>query len=150
MPWPEDSERTFWSSSQAATCPPVNHTRRRLHTVPLIAERQTGKLQIPIFIVFGLTRPGIEPKPTASVADALSTRPLIGCKSGRVLRSKSVLSARLLYAHFAVHRSEIEVRGSNCLTLIRLEKARIRVCLTPIFAKVSRCVGLFIYLFNHC
>ena len=43
LPWPGDSEGTFWSSSQAATCPPVYHTRRRLHTVPLIAERQTGK-----------------------------------------------------------------------------------------------------------
>ena len=30
------------------------------------------------FTVFGLTRPGIEPVSTASVADALSTRPLIG------------------------------------------------------------------------
>ena len=44
LPWPGDSEGTFWSSSQAATCPPVYHTRRRLHTVPLIAERQAGKL----------------------------------------------------------------------------------------------------------
>ena len=69
---------TFQSSSQAATCPSVYHTRWRLHTVPLIAERQAGKLWIPIFIVFGLTRPGIEPVSTASVADALSTRPLIG------------------------------------------------------------------------
>ena len=34
---------------------------------------------MPIFIVFGLTRPGIEPKSTVLVADALSTRPLIGC-----------------------------------------------------------------------
>ena len=32
---------------------------------------------MPIFIVFGLTRLGIEPESTASVADALSTRPLI-------------------------------------------------------------------------
>ena len=40
---------------QAATCPPVYHTRRRLGTVPLIADRQAGKLRIPIFIVFGLT-----------------------------------------------------------------------------------------------
>ena len=32
---------------------------------------------MPIFIVFGLTRPGIEPMSTASVADGLSTRPLI-------------------------------------------------------------------------
>ena len=78
LPWPGDSEVTFRSSSQAAACPPVYHTRWRLHTVPLIAERQAGKLWIPIFIVFGLTRPGIEPESAASVADALSTRPLIG------------------------------------------------------------------------
>ena len=44
LPWPGDSEGTFRSSSQAATCPPVYHTWRRLHTVPLIAERQAGKL----------------------------------------------------------------------------------------------------------
>ena len=44
LAWPGDSEGTFRSSSQAATCPPVYHTRRRLHTVPLIAERQAGKL----------------------------------------------------------------------------------------------------------
>ena len=90
LPWPGDSEGTFRSSSQAATCPPVYHTRRRLHTVPLIAERQAGKLCGTYqllnvkqgsceyqFLVFGLTRPGIEPKSTALVADALSLRPLI-------------------------------------------------------------------------
>ena len=44
LPWPGDSEGTFRSSSQAATCPSVYHTRWRLHTVPLIAERQAGKL----------------------------------------------------------------------------------------------------------
>ena len=44
LPWPGDSEVTFRSSSQAATCPPVCHTRWRLHTIPLIAERQAGKL----------------------------------------------------------------------------------------------------------
>ena len=80
MPWPGDSEGTFRSSSQAATRPPVYHTRRRLHTVPLIAERQVGKLWIPIFIVFGLTQPGIEPESTASVADGLSTRPPVESK----------------------------------------------------------------------
>ena len=58
--------------------PPVYHTRRRFNTVPLIAERETGKLRIPIFLVFGLTRPGIELDSTVSGADALSTRPLIG------------------------------------------------------------------------
>ena len=44
LPWPGDSEGTFRSSSQAATCPPVYHTRWRLHTVPFNAERQAGKL----------------------------------------------------------------------------------------------------------
>ena len=58
--------------------PPVYHIRWRLHTVPLIDERQAGKLRIPIFTVFGLSRPGIEPESTVSVADALSTRPQIG------------------------------------------------------------------------
>ena len=33
LPWPGDSEGTLRSSSQAATCPPVYHTRQRLHTV---------------------------------------------------------------------------------------------------------------------
>ena len=77
LTWPGDSEGTFWSSSQAATCPSVYHTWQRIHTVPLNAERQAGKLWIPIFIVFGLTRLGIELESTVSVADALSTRPLI-------------------------------------------------------------------------
>ena len=44
LPWPGDSEGTFRSSSQAATCPLVYYTRRRLHTVPSLAERQAGKL----------------------------------------------------------------------------------------------------------
>ena len=26
LPWPENSEGTFWASSQAAVCPPVYHT----------------------------------------------------------------------------------------------------------------------------
>ena len=60
LPWPGDSEGTFRSSSQTTICPPVYHTRRRLHTVSFIPERQAGKLWIPIFIVSCLTRPGIE------------------------------------------------------------------------------------------
>ena len=52
MLWPEKSEETFRSLSQAATSPPVYHTWWRLHTVPLIAERQAGKLWIPIFIIW--------------------------------------------------------------------------------------------------
>ena len=42
--WPRDSEGTFRTSSQAATCPPIYHTRQRLHIVHLITERQAGKL----------------------------------------------------------------------------------------------------------
>ena len=42
--WPGDSEETLQSSGQAATCPSVYHTKWRLHTVPLIAERLAGKL----------------------------------------------------------------------------------------------------------
>ena len=77
LPWLGDNEVAFWSFQ--SSCSSVNRTRRRLHPAPLIAERQAGKLWIPIFIIFGLTLPGIEPQSTASVADALSTRPLISC-----------------------------------------------------------------------
>ena len=77
--YPGDSEETFWSLSQASTTPPVYHTQLRLHTVPHNAERQAGKLGIPIFKVFGLTRLGIEPGSGVTTADALSTRPLIYC-----------------------------------------------------------------------
>ena len=76
--WPGDSGGTFRFSSQAATCPFVYHSWRRLHNIPLIAERQAGKQLVPIFIVFGFTRLEIEPKSTVSVAEALSTRPLVG------------------------------------------------------------------------
>ena len=44
LPGPGDSEVTFRSSSQAATCQPVYHTRWRLQTFRLNAERQAGKL----------------------------------------------------------------------------------------------------------
>ena len=40
LSWPGDNKGTFRSSSQAVTCPSVYHTRRRHHTVSLIAERQ--------------------------------------------------------------------------------------------------------------
>ena len=36
------------------------------------SKRQAGKLLIPIVIVFGLTRPGIEPESTVSFADPQS------------------------------------------------------------------------------
>ena len=68
----------FWTSGQAAACPPVYHTRWRLCTVPFNAKRQAEKLWIPIFIVFALTRPEIKPESTVSIADTLSIPPLIG------------------------------------------------------------------------
>ena len=43
-----------------------------------VAVHYARKLWMPISIVFGLTRPGIEPEYTVSGADALSSRPLIG------------------------------------------------------------------------
>ena len=51
LPRSGDSEWIFWCSSQAAvTCPSVYHTRWRLHTVPLITQRQAVKLsQIQFF-----------------------------------------------------------------------------------------------------
>ena len=73
LPWPGDCEGTFWSLSQDVACPLVYQTWQRLHTVPLIAERQAGKLSMPIFVVFGLTQSRIEPESAALVADALST-----------------------------------------------------------------------------
>ena len=62
----------------------------------LIAERQAGKLWIPIFIVFGLTQPGIEPESTASVADALSTRTLIGGVRRRLERGSSESESKIM------------------------------------------------------
>ena len=70
--------------------PPVYNTPWIFHTVPLIAGLQTGKLWIPIFIIFGLTRQGIEPESTISVADAVSTRPLVSWHRIWALRLRSV------------------------------------------------------------
>ena len=39
--WPGDSE---WTNRFRVKLPPVLHTQWRLHTVPLIAESQAGKL----------------------------------------------------------------------------------------------------------
>ena len=52
------------------------------------------------FLVFGLTRLGIKPESTISVADALSTRPLIGInksKSNKTNKQKN--HANLQFAH---------------------------------------------------
>ena len=59
-----------------AKLPPVYHTRWRFHIVSFNVERQVGKLLASIFIVVGSTRPGIEPEPTVSIADAPPTRTL--------------------------------------------------------------------------
>ena len=53
----------------------VRRQRRGLSSPAATCLRQPGKLWIPIFLIFGLTRPGIEPEFTVSVAEALSTRP---------------------------------------------------------------------------
>ena len=61
--------------------PPTHMSTIRGRGVTLclfIAERQAGKLRIPIFIVLGLTCPEIEPESTVLAADAPSTRSLIG------------------------------------------------------------------------
>ena len=44
------------------------------------AERHARKLGKPTFLVFGLTRSGIEPESAVLTANAQSTRPLIGLK----------------------------------------------------------------------
>ena len=75
------------------------YPRWRLHTVSFNAERQAGKLRIPIFIVFGLTRLGIEPESTVSVADAVSNRLLIGY-------SFAVLAELVLHI-FSLHSTKI-------------------------------------------
>ena len=72
--WPGDSEGTFRSSSQAATCLP--HTANASNCL-FIAERQAEKLLIPVFCLW-FNPEGIKLRFTASVADALSTWPLIG------------------------------------------------------------------------
>ena len=41
LPWPGDSEGTFRSSIQSDTCPPVYHTRHRLHTI-IVLEHNKG------------------------------------------------------------------------------------------------------------
>ena len=44
LTWPEDSERTFRSSSQAATCLPHTVEALQFTLSLLIAERKAGKL----------------------------------------------------------------------------------------------------------
>ena len=43
---------------------PAHTSNLRFHPATSIAKRRTGKLWIPIFIFFGLTRGGVKPKST--------------------------------------------------------------------------------------
>ena len=72
----EDSKKTFRSSSQNATCPPLSTVEA--FTDFLIAKRrQVQSLRISTFSFLGVIWPGIEPEFTVSLADALFTRTLI-------------------------------------------------------------------------
>ena len=50
------------------------------------------------FMVFGFTRPGIEPESTDSAGDALSTRPLIGTTVIVDLQVSHMLVFKQLYS----------------------------------------------------
>ena len=82
--------------------PHVYHAGRRFHTVPLIAKRQAGKLWIPIFIVFGMSQSRIEPKFTASVADALSTWLFIGVLDLSIIQRTVMIIILLLLHHHII------------------------------------------------
>ena len=75
LPWPGESEGTFRSSSQAATCPPLAvEASQCLFLIVNSSSEDVNRN----FTLLGLTRPGIEPTPIVSVVDALFTLPLIG------------------------------------------------------------------------
>ena len=73
LPWPKDSERTFWSSNQAIPLPTCLPPTVEASHCPFNAEHQVRKQWIPVFLVFGLTRLGIEPESTVLVSDPQST-----------------------------------------------------------------------------
>ena len=55
------------------------------------AERRAEKLSLPVFfMVFDLTKPRIKPESNILVADALSTRPLIGLDARELRLKKQV------------------------------------------------------------
>ena len=75
-----------------------------------IAVRQAEKKWIPIFTIFRLTRPEIEPEFTVSVADALSTQTLIGKIGNQILNDileSSVESGLLPWWDYVIEISEI-------------------------------------------
>ena len=51
LPWPGDSKGTFRSSSQAATCPTVCHTRWSLRTLPFLLNVMQGSCEYQFLIV---------------------------------------------------------------------------------------------------
>ena len=92
-----DSEEIYWFSSQVATSLLVYHKRWKLHFVFFNAERQTGKLQMPIFITFDLVGSRIESRSIVSVAGVRATRPLIGEQCARVYEAQAMFRS---FEHF--------------------------------------------------
>ena len=75
LPWPGDSEGTFLSLTQTATC--LYRTRWRLCIVPYLMPHVKRKPVNSIFLSLWFDPIGIELEPTISVENAPSTRSLI-------------------------------------------------------------------------
>ena len=80
----------------------------------------------PIFIVFGMTRPGIEPQPPSLRADALTTRPLSWYHQAYLVSQTGSLDL-LRWAH------TIGLSVSENLLHIKLEDNLIRLSYQIIF-----------------
>ena len=80
LPWPGDSKETFQSSSQVATCPVptcLPHTVEASHC-PFNCWTSSREAVNPNFYSLWLDSTGNQTLVYCSVADTLSTRPLIG------------------------------------------------------------------------
>ena len=121
--------------------PPVYHAQCwKLHTVPLIAERQAGKLWTPMFLVFGLIWPGIEPESTVLVEEALSTRPQIGYINVQLIINSvnfevSTLSGRLNRWQL-VAWLEVQVQ-QNLILKIMTKTSFFKTRLSPIYRQLN-------------
>ena len=124
LSWSGDSEETFWSSIQAATCPFVFYKRRRLHTLPFLMLNVKQELcEYQFVIVVGLTRPGIELEFTVSIADALPARPLLilsNIVANRIVANwtkRFVSSDNIASRHFFFGQHTLQVLnlGSNVI-----------------------------------
>ena len=81
LAWRGKNEKIFRSSSQAATCLPVNHARWRLYIVHLMLKVKQGRCEYcTIFYRFWLDPTRNRIRFTVSVRDVLSTRLIIGFK----------------------------------------------------------------------